>query len=1267
MNNAFFHKLKKTRILILFLLLGLFFFSIYYRHRQEIQEKASTFFLKIFLKKIKNHLNEKIYIKNVSINFLKKELIFYDVKIIDHHRFSFIHLSKCKISIENLLYFILFNSKYLKIKDIFIDNSSFFIKKYFKEKENNILFFIKYFLMSKKLRELNINFVTCSKLIISKSYLEYNNINKSKHFFSICIKNIKIDNKKIKASVFSLQSKSKGLVKKDKFLIIENLFCNFVYHYPSKFLIYNLLIKTPNSYLKGYFTIFQYKENQILFPKINIQCQIFEGSKLGQDLGIFFYKKWNFDYKVFFRGSIHGKFNHKEKIFFLNNVFIKDLQGNKLYADQIHILYAKKKWKKIKFLKTFIQFRPHEIKKIIPYSFYYYKFKLTRFILNLKQCYIYKGDIILSLYGKKRNLEIKGIVKNRFFIVQISTYIDFFNNQYTGQISIEKKYLSLFFGKKTNIFWLSSKIQPFIYNKLLNLYIMNFKGNLYNFFVTLLFSNSHSGYKMYFTGKIFSHFQKICINVYDKNKKNIKIIFLNNKNQSFQKISINIYDMIIGHIYGCLKWKNLFKISCLKDSSKYINFDFLIKKSFFDFIKPVKNENIFSDIQISGEKRDNAFKMIFHTKKMQLNEISFDKLFVMVDYSLKKRMKIHVEKIIFKKFFSKKINISVLNQKNFWIINSNFFFKLKKQEYKEQILNFFCKKKGNFLMCYPFLSKLNINGYDWLTDYNYHNLGIIKIDLIHKKYIIDNIILFSDSKKQKIVINTNYVKNKQKIFQFYLENVQLKKIILNKNLNINGFANGFFLCKNISNQIEPNINIIIKNFSIEKTILGNFYIFSFQKKKKNYEINGIIKKDSENILKIFGNIRNESKNQSKLNLDIMIQNFKIDNFSSFWKKMNLEVRGTLTGKIQIFGSLYDLHYFGKVEIKKFGIKINSSNTNYEIKNTAYIDIFSKSCILSNSCFVDTKYNTKGYINGFFSHKNLIQWRLIKLSINTKNLLVLDSYEKQNNFLFGKIFTHGKIQIIKKENTNKICISMNNGKILNTSYLYINPLKYNKKDISKLNNLKRKKENHYSLLIDIKTIINENTKVSIFLDKNHFIQLRGGGFLFIEKKYEKNVQTSGTFFVKDGLYHYYNNEKIPIKLERKFKIKPGGFITWKNDFYQSNINLIAYDTKYVFNYIEYIDFIKKSQYDKNMVFTELRIHIFGKIQKPNINIEILLPESKEDLQKKLSEKLNSFEEKTMQFISILILGKFFLKNDIIKNFLYFSIYEIFLKKLKHILL
>ncbi|WP_185862398.1 translocation/assembly module TamB domain-containing protein [Blattabacterium cuenoti] len=1230
MNNVFYNKLFLKKNIILFLFFLLVFFTIY--NQKKIQKKVSTF----FLEKVISHFGKKVSIKHASINLFKKELILHDVKIKDHHHFSFIHLSKCRISIPNLFYFIFINSKHLKIKNLIIENySSFFIKKYLKEKDYNIIFLIKNILNNKKSNKMDVNFITCSKLIINKSHLVCKNIN---YLFYSQINNIFINKKQIKASI-----QSKGFFIKKNFFI-KNFFCNITYYYTTKLKINNFLIKTSHSYIKGYFTIYNKK---------NIQGKIFEGSKLGSDFGIFFYKKWSFLF--FIQGRINGELNDENKKFFISDIFIKDLQGNKLFADKIHIFYIKKKWKEIKFYKIFIKFNPYKIRKIIPYNFY----SKFRFITNIKQWIIYKGSLIFK--NQKKNIKIEGIIQNNFFKAKIATFFYFLKKiQYTGKILIKKKYLDFLLQK--NFFLIPSKIS-LLTSKNPDLWIF-FKGNLETFFITLFFY--HSKYKISLKGKISTHFQikKISLYIDNINNKILKIILINN--QHFKKIYINVYNMIIGNIHGYFKWKHLFyvikEIFFLKNyCSKQIisiNFSFLIKKSFFDLIKSKKDKNIFSDIHISGKKENNILKILFFIKAIQFNEIFVDTACIIFNYSLKKNIQINAEKIFIKNFFLKKINIFLLKRKNFWMINSKFFFKKKekKQEFQEQILNFLCKEKNNFFIFYPLFSKLNINEYDWIID----NVGTIKIDFINKKYIIDNIILYSG--KQKIIINAFFFKNKKKIFQLYLNNVPLKKIIFKK--NVNGLINGFIFYKKIENQIEPNIHIKIENFSIEENILGNFYIHSFHK-NKNYEIYGVLKNNIHDILNISGNINNQLKNKSKLNFKINITNLRMDNFSFLWKKMNSEARGILTGRIQIFGDLDHTHYFGKLEIKKFGIKVNSTNTDYEIISPAYINVVSESCILSPTSFIETKSNTKGSINGSFLHKNFFKWHF-KLFIYTKNLLVLNTNKKQNHFLFGKIFTHGKIKITKKEN-NKVDVSMIDGQILNYSHLYVNP------KASELMMEKEKsvqKENNF-LFLNIKTSINNNTKISIFLDKNleNFIELRGKGYFFLKKTYKKNIQTSGKFFIINGLYHFYI-KKIPIlklKFKKEFKIKPGGFISWKENFYQSNINFIAYDTKEVSNVIEYMNISKNFKFYKNFIFTELKMTFNGRIQKPNINVEISFPKSNEEIQKKLLNKLNSFKEKTIQFVSILILGKFYTKNNIIKNFLYFSIYGMILKEIRNILL
>ncbi|AWU44044.1 hypothetical protein DM815_03040 [Blattabacterium sp. (Cryptocercus kyebangensis)] len=1243
----------------------------------------------------------------MTFNILKKEFYLHDVSIIDHHEFSFIHFSKCKISINNLFQYILINSKYLDIGNLIIDNPKIFVKKYFKEKENNLFYLLKEFIIKKNLSKNPIGIITCSNLKVKNACLTYENINSKKNYrnnFSTYIKDIKIDNK-IKATIFFL--KLNGWIKRKNYRI-KNFFCRFTYH-PSKLKIHNFFIKTNNSFLKGKFLFYSEYENPFFYEKNrNIQGEIFEGSKLGIDLMELFFstKKWSSNSMFFIQGIINGKLNKK---LFFSKILIKNVYGNKIFSEKINIFYFRNKWKEIQFLKTILKISPHEIQKFILSNFH----SKFNFIKNYSKSCIYRGNILI----KKRFLKLNGHIQYNNIRANIYTGISINdkNIQYTGKILTEKKNIFLLKLPKISFFSsFPSDLWIFKFKGIYNNFFLkkNVKNDFHNFFTTLFFSNYES--KINFNRKENSYFQEFSINIAKyKNENRFFIKIFSHENKFFKKMSINISDIIIGHIYGHFGWNNLLKslkdeLYCLITKKKIENnylekqnayFNLLINKSFYKFFNQQRKMKIQSDnIQLSGLLKNRKLKISFFTKKFQLNEIFIKNISIKVNSFLREKIKLSLEKMFFKNFIFKNIDLSILDRDHSLFIYSNFFFNFQKKEVKKQTFNLIFQKindpykkckENNFLIFFILSSKLNINGYDWfIINHMNNNIGKIKIDLLNRRFTINNLVLSStlkEKEKKIIVINSYFIENNYNKFQFILKNIELKRIIPRKNIMIDGTTNGFCILQIGKNKIELNkINIKINNILIEKKVLGDFYIYSFPD-KKNYKINGILKKGSSEILFLSGNINSELQKKLNLDLNVNIHNFNIRDVSFFWKKINSEARGIIVGNIQIKGSLDNLHYFGKLEIKKFGIKINSINTDYEMINTTYIDLIHNSFILNPSSFIDTKYHTKGYINGHLLHNNFFQWNL-NLSINTKNLLVLNTNKKRNTFFFGKIFSNGKIKIIKKDKSVKIY--MKKGNILSSSHLYINPkgLKYkknnfidfvspnnkhfNKNDIQK-NEIKKiendNKENFFSL--NIKTSINKNTKVSILLDNNleNFIELKGKGSLFLKKDPDTNIQTSGKYFVIDGFYHFSNQKKIPIfKLKKRFKIKSGGLITWTNNFDHSNINLIAYYTRYVSNVIDYLDIQNHSSTYNPIIFTKLKMNIYGDIKKPNLNLDILFPNSNEEIQKKLFKKLNSYEEKNIQFFSILTLGKFFLKDFLKKNFLSSFIYDFFLKQIGNLL-
>ncbi|WP_238783758.1 translocation/assembly module TamB domain-containing protein [Blattabacterium cuenoti] len=1217
-------------------------------------------------------IDDTIIVKTIDINILKKEFIFYDVKIMDHHSSSLIYIPKCKISIKSFLKFFFQSSKSIDINNILIKNPIIFIRKYLNEKENNLFFFLRnFFFQKKKLREKYVKTINCSNIEIKNAFFTYKNFSSKKIYsysFSTFVKNIRIDRnrkKEIEASISSFKPNKR--IKKN-FFHIKNFFCHFIFS-PSKLKFHNFFIKTSNSFLSGK-VIFYNSENGSFLEKknMNICGEIFKGSKLGEDMISFFWKKKtnHSDRPNYFlvHGFINGKLNEKIS---LSKIGIKNSFFKKVLAEKIDIFYdTKKKWKKIQFFRVKFQTCIQVIQKIFP------SYSILKFFPFRKSFFSYNGNLTV----KKKWIKINGNIKYKTSKVKLEAFIISNNKnksiEYRGKFFTKKNFI--FSGKKDTFYSLIQSKIPDFSSKL---FVFNFKGIFYKtnyikkikkneinrFLISLFFP--YSGVKINFNGKInnITGFKNFSINVLNK----------------------KICNMIIGNIYGNFKWNNLlyffkknflsfidekkskihFPISISKN--EYVFFNFSIKKAFFKLFHPNKKIKILSDVLIIGLYKNSFFNMNFFVKeKIQLNETLIESIRLKINNH---KVEFFIRRINFENVLFQNLNSLVLNKKNYLWINLNFFHKFKKEE-----LNFIfkkndhSKKKNNFIVLFPLHSKLEINGNNWnIINQIDKNIGKIKLDFINRKYIFENIIFSSNEKKEKLIINANFYKKHYRKFNLFLKNVELKKITLAKNFIIEGSVNGSFIFEiNKNRNIIPNyVNILIKKVSIKKTIIGNFYIHSFPNSSKLY---GILEKNSSKIIFISGYINRKST--ININLNIKIIKLNISDISFLWEKTNCIPRGIISGKIQLYGKLDNPHLYGTLKVDKFGIKLNSINTDYEIISPIYLKIIRKYCLLSNSFFIDKKYHTKGNIKGIFCHKNLLKWNF-HLLIKSKKLLVLNTKKKQNVFLFGKIFSQGEMKIIKNENHINIC--MDKGNILNSSHLYFNTegLKKDKKIVEKNQKIidsEKKNENDKNLFfIDIKTHINENTKISILLDEKigNFIELRGrkNGFIFLKKVPNQKLKTSGKYFIKDGLYYFSNQKKTPIfKIEKKFKIKPGGFITWTDNFSYSNINLTAFDIKYVSNAMEYLYDINHLMNNNNlMILTELRINIHGDLQNPDVKTDIFFPKSNEELQDKLSYKLRSYKnEKNIQFFSILTIGKFFTKFSSKKDFINLYTYNILLK-------
>lgn len=771
-------------------------------------------------------------------------------------------------------------------------------------------------------------------------------------------------------------------------------------------------------------------------------------------------------------------------------------------------------------------------------------------------------------------------------------------------------------------------------------------------------------------------------------------------NEKHREVILSVPEMIQGSFYGNFKWLELRKLlengfnHIMNEKKRHtmspgqsLTFDLNLTHR---FIVPFeKNIKVLSDSHLKGQLTNDNVVFSMDIEKAQIKDNTLDNASLNINTSSEKNMAFKIASATFQGISFKNIDLTTKSDNNLLLINAKFLTTLSGAE-QQADLNFYkygsCNSKENNLTIGLRRSHIKINGYDWwINDQDKLNTNLAKIDLKKKKYTINQLTFHSD--EQNLTLSAEIISNHYKMTQGSFEKIRLKQIIPVKlgDLAIDGIAQGEFFIEDFGNNLNPEINLEINQLTINEVTLGDLSINTlYNNKNKRYQLNSVLKNEQIDILTISGNISAPPQKEAQLDFDINTKNFPMSFLQAFLSNIFGNIRGSAEGDIKLTGNFYNPIYQGELHLKEVGIKVNYLNTDYEFIGIPSLLISPKTFILKDFTFKDTQYNTEGYISGAILNENFTKW-ILALSIDSKNLLVLNTNSAHNNLFYGTIFTGGKIELLG--DTDNLTLSMREGKTTGFSQLFINTkgsqstaqnegfirsVNFNAQsspDTINTSSIQTKKENtKKGLSISIETDITEKAEVRLIMDSyaDNFIQAKGIGNISFKMQPGGNIEITGKFSTMQGSYDF-SNEKIPfLKLNKKFQIKSGGTIIWTGSATNANLNLTAFYPKSVSNVREYINLPNSSRTPQNII-TELKIDISGQLSQPKLEFDIDFPNVGENIKQQLAQKLNTQDEKLTQFGSILLLGKFFVDTKNIGTGLWSSsAYDVALKQLGDIL-
>lgn len=713
----------------------------------------------------------------------------------------------------------------------------------------------------------------------------------------------------------------------------------------------------------------------------------------------------------------------------------------------------------------------------------------------------------------------------------------------------------------------------------------------------------------------------------------------------------DIVENALGSIYTNYKPNKL-------DEGQFLDFDFDINSKIVEIFVPDIEISTNTKVQGNINADDGEFKFNLNSPFVKFAKNAFKKIDLTVDNQ--------------NPLFNAYLTIDSIQVPNYDIVDFNFLnvtqndtlftrteFKGGKQAKDNFNLNlYYTIDEGNRSVVGFQKSEINFKNSLWylnetddknnriifnkkLTDFNVEH-----VSLSHN----DQSVEFNGVLRDSVYKNLNLSFNK----------VELSKVTPEiDNLSFDGLVNGNISFIQENKIFKPTSHLTIESLKINDILLGLFtFDISGDESLRNFNLrSNIVNNENESFL-LNGSI-GVSKDQSKLDLEAGFTEFNLKTIAPLLSSIMSDVRGDASGRVAIKGSHKNPKIDGRLYLKNSGMRPVFTGVDYVFEENTTLDVSESKFILRNANITDSKYQTKGVINGTISHKIFQDWNL-DLRLGSNNLLALDTKYVEGTPYFGVAFIDGfatilgpaealhiKIEAKSQSGTNiKIPLGDTGGVGDNNFIHFLSPEEKRNREKGIVTNIN---PNQFGgIQLDFEFEITPDAEIEVILDieTGHAMKGKGAGFITMAINTLGSFNMWGDFQVYEGYYNF----KYGVIIDKKFLVKKYGTIRWDGDPLNAALDLSA-----IYKTQANPAIIVENSAINRKVDTDVAIVLTGNLSNPNIDFEINFPNISSSIKSEIDYKLADKDTRETQAMALLATGSFITANTA-SSAVYGSLFE-----------
>ena len=449
----------------------------------------------------------------------------------------------------------------------------------------------------------------------------------------------------------------------------------------------------------------------------------------------------------------------------------------------------------------------------------------------------------------------------------------------------------------------------------------------------------------------------------------------------------------------------------------------------------------------------------------------------------------------------------------------------------------------------------------------------------------------------------------------------------------------------LSEQPMIPLGITVRNFHFQDGDMGTLHVTgSWDNTEKRINLDAMTRQSQHDSLKINGFV-DIADNSIELNFS---PRYTSTEFLNSWLKGVLgEIKGTVSGQLQLKGPLDSLDLYGRVVLDTLRFTPPVTNALYTMASDSIF--FEEGKIIFEDFLVHDTQHGSCVVIGAITHNKLEDFGY-DLSFDANNLLAYNHSGIDNNDFWGTVYADGNGRLHGNTSTVRADLNLspkygsnfyyNSSETENASgseYIYFHNGETQDKSLGITENkqIENFKDNSSDVYLNLTANINPNAQIVIYTDRKtgDGLYLRGNGPIDISWHNKGKFRINGLYTTTGGEYHL----TIQDLMKRNFQIQPEGYLRFSGNAKDGDLNLKSI---YTVHSVSLSDLNIGQNISNATTNVNCILNFGGKANNPQVTFDLDFPTAGDDMRQTLQSAISSQEDLNMQMLYLLTVGRFY---------------------------